>query len=98
MFETLRKLALTGLLVILIPGTAAQVMVSIFICIASMRMYSGCRPFIEDSDDRFSEIVQWQLLFTMQGALAIKIVSRVARIARTIRDAAQFFTNSQLQI
>ena len=42
-------------------------------CIISMRVYSGCKPFIEKSHDRFSEVSQWQLLFTMLGALAMKI-------------------------
>ena len=72
-FETFRKLALTGVLVVLSPGTAVQILVSIIMCILSMRIYSGCKPFIEDSHDHFSECAQWQLLATMLGALAMKV-------------------------
>jgi hypothetical protein len=39
-FETLRKLALTGFLVFLAPGTAAQVLFSLVMCINAMRVYS----------------------------------------------------------
>ena len=72
-FETIRKLALTGLLVFLVPGTAAQIVISLAMCMFSMRIYSGCKPFIEVCDDRFSETAQWQLYFTLFGALAMKV-------------------------
>ena len=72
-FETLRKLALTGFLVFLVPGTAVQIVISMIMSFAAMRVYSGCAPFIEDSHDRFSEVAQVQLFFTMFGALAMKV-------------------------
>ena len=72
-FETLRKLALTGFLVFLVPGTASQIVISMIMCMFSMRVYSGCKPFIRNSHDRFSEVAQWQLFFTMLGALAMKV-------------------------
>ena len=39
-FETLRKLVLTGFLVFVAPGTAAQVLFSLVMCIGAMRVYS----------------------------------------------------------
>ena len=54
MIETVRKLALTGLLVVLVPGTAGQIAISMIISVLSMRVYSGCKPFIEESHDRVS--------------------------------------------
>ncbi|GMH49607.1 hypothetical protein TrRE_jg13279 [Triparma retinervis] len=72
-FETLRKLALTGFLVFLAPGTAAQVLFSLVMCINAMRVYSVKKPFIEDFNDRFSEIAQWQLFYTLLAALAMKV-------------------------
>ncbi|GMH50067.1 hypothetical protein TrRE_jg13386, partial [Triparma retinervis] len=72
-FETLRKLALTGFLVFMVPGTAAQILLSLIINLASMRVYSGKKPFIEDFYDGFSEVAQWQLFFTLLGALAMKV-------------------------
>ncbi|GMI20620.1 hypothetical protein TrRE_jg1575, partial [Triparma retinervis] len=37
-----------------------------------MRIYSGCKPFVDDNIDRFSEVAQWQLFFTLFAALAMK--------------------------
>ena len=72
-FETLRKLALTGGLVFLRPGTASQIMMSMILCLGSMRVYAGYKPFIEDKVDTFAEVAQWQLFFTMFAALSIKV-------------------------
>ena len=72
-FETLRKLALTGGLVFLKPGTASQIMMSMVLCLGSMRIYAGYKPFIEDKIDMFAEVAQWQLFFTMFAALAIRV-------------------------
>ena len=71
-FETLRKLALTGFLVFLVPGTCGQIVISMLMCLVSMRVYSGCKPFIDVSHDRLSETTQWQLFLTQLGALAMK--------------------------
>ena len=83
-FETLRKLALTGFLVFLVPGTAAQIVISMLMCMFSMRVYAGYKPFIKVSNDRFSEVAQWQLYFTMLGALAMKVVSRSSGIKHAL--------------
>jgi len=72
-FETLRKLVLTGGLVFLNPGTASQIIVSMILCLGSMRVYSGYKPFNDDKVDTFAEVAQWQLFFTMFAALAIRV-------------------------
>ena len=71
--ETLRKLALTGGLLYLNPGTAAQIIMALLICLASMRIYSGYQPFIVYKFDVLAESVQWQLFFVLLTALAIRI-------------------------
>ncbi|GMH68256.1 hypothetical protein TrST_g5437 [Triparma strigata] len=38
-----------------------------------MRVYSGCKPFISDFYDSFSEVTQIQLFYTMFAALAMKV-------------------------
>ena len=71
--ETLRRLLLTGGLLFLNPGTAAQIMGSMVMCLGAMRIYAGYKPFIEDSNDLLAETAQWQLFFTMFAALAIRV-------------------------
>ena len=55
--------------------TASQIVVSIFVCLASMRVLTKCEPFIKDRVDLFSEMSQWQTFFVMFAALLIKYVS-----------------------
>ncbi|GMH93148.1 hypothetical protein TrST_g13736 [Triparma strigata] len=71
-FETLRKLALTGFSVFLAPGTSAQIVMGIFMCLIATRVYCRKRLSISDFHDTFAEVAQWQLFFTMFCALAIR--------------------------
>ena len=72
-FETVRKLALTGFLVFLKPGTAAQIVMSMVLCIGAMRVYANYKPFVKDIHDITAEVTQWQIYFTMFAALAIRV-------------------------
>ena len=38
-----------------------------------MRVYSQYRPFIDDNLDTLAELMQWQMIFTMLAALALKV-------------------------
>merc|ERR1711871_1867677 len=67
------KLALTGFLVFLAPGTAAQVLFSLIMCFFAMRVYSDRHPFTSPRMDKFNIAAQLQLYFTLLGALAIKV-------------------------
>ena len=72
-FETLRKLMLTGGLVFLKPGTGAQIIMAMLMCLAAMRVYAAKKPFIEADIDTLSEAAQWQLFFVMFSALAMRV-------------------------
>ncbi|GMI00735.1 hypothetical protein TrVE_jg11097 [Triparma verrucosa] len=72
-FETLRKLALTGFLVFLAPGTAAQIAISMLMGLATLRVQSGTKPYIEAVNDKFAEVAMWQLFLTMFAALCLKV-------------------------
>ena len=72
-FETFRRLLLTGGQVFMNPGTASQIVLNMLICLFSMRVYAQYQPYIEDKNDRLAEIAQWQLFFTMFAALCIKV-------------------------
>jgi len=72
-FETFRRIMLTGGQVWLRPGTAAQIIFSIIICLGSMRVYAAYDPFVSSKHDKLAEAAQWQLLFTLLGSLAIRV-------------------------
>ena len=50
-FECLRRLALTGLLIFVYNGSATQVVVGLFIAVISKHIMMHFNPYIEDSDD-----------------------------------------------
>ena len=72
-FETVRRLLLTGGLVLFNPGTSSQIVASLIICLLSVRVYSGYDPFIDEKHDRLVEVAQWQLFFTLLGSLCIRV-------------------------
>jgi hypothetical protein len=72
-FETLRKLSLTGLMVFLAPGTAGQVVISLIMSIIAFFVYSRTDPFVDSYNNYLSLVANAQLVATLVGALAIKV-------------------------
>ena len=72
-FETCRRLLLTGGQVLLNPGTPSQIVLNMIVCLFSMKVYAVYKPFVNSKSDRLAEVVQWQLFFTMLAALCIKV-------------------------
>jgi hypothetical protein len=72
-FETLRRLLLTGGQVLLRPGTPSQLVLNLIICVCSMKIYAAYKPFVSDRVDKLAELAQFQLFFTMLAALCIKV-------------------------
>eukprot|EP00519_Triparma_laevis_P014568 CAMPEP_0182491466 /NCGR_PEP_ID=MMETSP1321-20130603/897_1 /TAXON_ID=91990 /ORGANISM="Bolidomonas sp., Strain RCC1657" /LENGTH=380 /DNA_ID=CAMNT_0024693747 /DNA_START=66 /DNA_END=1205 /DNA_ORIENTATION=- len=71
--ETVRKLILTGGLIFFNPGTASQIVVSMLMCLGSIRTYTHYKPFVDPKTDIIAEIAQWSLFFVMFGALLIRL-------------------------
>ena len=72
-FETGRRLLLTGGQVILRPGTPSQIVLNMIICIFSMKVYAAYKPFVNAKADKLAEVAQFQLFFMMLAALCIKV-------------------------
>ena len=72
-FETGRRLMLTGGLIFFNPGSASQMVISMLICLFSMRVYAEYTPFIQYSHDQLAEMAQWQLFLTLFAALLVKV-------------------------
>ncbi|GMI14835.1 hypothetical protein TrVE_jg9019 [Triparma verrucosa] len=71
--ETVRKLLLTGDLIFLRPGSASQIVVSMLMCLGSIRTYAYYNPFVDPKTDIIAEVAQWSLFFIMFGALLIRV-------------------------
>ena len=70
-FECLRRLALTGLLIFVYNGSATQVVVVLFIAVISKHVMSEFNPYIEDSDDRLAKLGQLQILLLFVASLVL---------------------------
>jgi hypothetical protein len=70
--ECVRRLLLTGGLVLFAQGSGSQIVCSMLICILSIALYSHYTPFIEKSDDDVVLVAQCQLFFTLFAGLIIR--------------------------
>jgi len=71
--ETVRKLSLTGGLIFFNPGTASQIVVSMLMCLGSIRTYALYNPFVDPKIDIVAEVSQWSLFFILFGALLLRV-------------------------
>ena len=73
-FECLRKIMLVGLPVFFSPaGSAAQLIMGLFVCFISFGMYMHFAPFSDPSDDRLSKVCQVALFFALVSSIALKM-------------------------
>lgn len=71
-FECVRRLSLSGLLVFYAPGTPYQCITGTLICVVYLRIYASYKPFIEAKNTTIAELCQWQVFFTLFSLLLIK--------------------------
>ncbi|GMI16763.1 hypothetical protein TrLO_g12393 [Triparma laevis f. longispina] len=71
-FECVRRLSMTGMLVFVSPGSPTQIVIAILNSIVSIVMYSHLLPFEKDSDDNLAVVSNWSIFFTLFGALMVK--------------------------
>lgn len=57
---------------VMVESMTDQIVISIVICIFSMRIYAGYDPFVDGRHDELVEAAQWQLFFALLGSLCIR--------------------------
>jgi hypothetical protein len=72
-FDYIRRLLLTGILVVFEPGSATQGLFGVLVALAGTQIYSWTRPFPENAGDRLAESAQWSTFFTFLAALMILV-------------------------
>lgn len=83
-FETFRRLALTGLLVFLVPGSSGQILLALIIAVMCGILYVGMAPFVDSMDCSVSNTAQVSLIVVLFTALAIQLELMVRSCARTM--------------
>jgi hypothetical protein len=71
--EMLRKALLTGGLVLLLPGTSAQVLSGLLVCQFYILFLTKKTPYKEPTDDWLQIFASLQLLLTLLGGLVLKM-------------------------
>jgi hypothetical protein len=72
-FECVRKLCMTGLMIFIYSGTASQIVVSMLFSIASIAVYVTYKPFPSYDDDVLAICSQLSIFFTLFGGLLLKV-------------------------
>ena len=72
-FESLRKIALLGIPVELLPGSAAQLICGLLICFITAIMYSKYAPYVDPKDDLLAQLCQLSLFFSLAASIALKM-------------------------
>jgi hypothetical protein len=70
-FETARRLAVTGVLGAISPGTDAQLAAGIVLTFACTMAYVGCRPFVELKDNALGVLTNAQIFLVLLWALVM---------------------------
>ena len=70
-FDYVRRLALTGLMVIVLPGSALQGFIGVLIALGGLLSYNTFNPFVEDASDRLAMAAQLVTFFVFLSALMI---------------------------
>ena len=70
--ETVRRLVLTAVISVCLPGSGAQSVLALLFATIFIKLYSYYQPYQFEIDDIMGESGQWQVYFTFLGALIIQ--------------------------
>lgn len=80
---TMRKMILTGALVLFGAGTAPQVVTALIVCVMWFGLVANLQPFVEDTDDRLAQVEGLQVLFTLLIGLVLQLQAERAKSGST---------------
>lgn len=72
-FDSLRRLSQTGLLIFVFRGKASQVVVAMLISAISVALYINWKPYVKHTDNQLAIISQAAIFFTLFAALLTKV-------------------------
>lgn len=70
-FECVRKLMLTGLIVFVHPGSASQIIVGLLISVTTHAVTSRVEPYAEDVDNMLADVGGWQIMLVFFASLGL---------------------------
>ena len=70
-FECVRRLMLTGLLIFVYPGSHTQITIGLLLAFLSYSVMMDFSPYVEDVDDRLADVGQSQIVFVFIASLVL---------------------------
>ena len=75
--ELLRKFLLTGIGIVLAPGTIAQVVFNVLVVLAAAVVYLTARPYAHASDNTVNVVAQWAMFVQLFAGLLLRVRAEV---------------------
>ena len=72
-FESFRRLMLSGVLVLCLPGSVDQIFIGLLVSLVSVKVYMHFQPFVDTFDNRFAEFAQTVICVTFLMAFLEKL-------------------------
>ena len=72
-FECVRRLALTGMLIFIFPGSASQIVVGLFVAVFSQLIIAAAGPYHEDQDDTLATVGQFQIVLVFISSFVLLV-------------------------
>mmetsp|Transcript_105534 Transcript_105534/g.305083 ORF Transcript_105534/g.305083 Transcript_105534/m.305083 type:complete len:634 (-) Transcript_105534:58-1959(-) len=72
-FECVRRLAMTSLIVLLNPGSTTQIFVGLILALVCVKMFGYYRPYLDDSSDILAELAQWMIVGSLLWIICLKV-------------------------
>jgi hypothetical protein len=83
----MRKMILTGALVLFGEGTTTQVVAALAVCIVWLTLIANLKPFGDDADDRLAQVEALQVLLTLLMGLVLQLQAATADGAQADDEA-----------
>ncbi|GMI30328.1 hypothetical protein TeGR_g14640 [Tetraparma gracilis] len=94
-FDCVRRLSLTGLLVFVFKGQASQIVVAMVLASLSVVAFVHWRPFVKDANDNLAIVSQIAIFFTLLSGLLRKLdVDKTDEYDQATFGAVLIFVNS----
>ena len=90
-FDCFRKLALSGLLVFLYPGSSTQIGFATLFALICAKVYSHVRPYVEDEDDLIAEFAMEALTIVFFLSLMLYVSTQCEEADNQTNKATRVF-------
>lgn len=90
------KVAITGVIVFFVPGTATQIVIALLVSLIALAVQGETHAYVEDGDNRLATMSSWAITLSLLAALFEFVdTSEENQTSRQAFDAALVVTTSE---